>query len=437
MESEGQVGGSHPAYKQLMSEKSEGPEVARPDPTWGRQLATVVAAARPYRYVMLCQAVVVAAALIALVAINYHGSAPADSPYAGGPTSPPSATAAAGDGYLWSLSELPTQSIGEWSTSSTVVIGMRSGLAAYNLADGRRLWDWAPPAGDDLCEMTQMPDSHGIGYVSVGVKYACTSVQAINIATGETALDATSQATVRSLRTVDGVGCGSGAESGGLVYTLVGCGTSNAALTQIEIDGAVGGKQVAVLDASSIPGNECPSFGYLWLNNGHILITCGNMQLFSIASGTTTPVLLHLSDGTSMTQNIYSSQIADTSVYGSELYTSGDQIAGAVDLTTGKALWSQNLQSECPSAATVVESDSSGPEILCQNGKTASLMQLAAADGAMLAAYPLPTNDSGFIDNPYVRVLFAQGRYLVLELTNTQKGESADYRDGIAVVKAG
>jgi hypothetical protein len=34
-------------------------------------------------------------------------------------------------------------------------------------------------------------------------------------------------------------------------------------------------------------------------------------------------------------------------------------------------------------------------------------------------------------------VLFAQGPYLALQLTNLQGGESADYRDGIAVVKAG
>lgn len=437
MESEGQVGGNYPGYKQLVSEKSEEPEDARPDPTWRQQFAAVVAAARPYRYVMLCQAVVLVVALIALVIINYHGSDPAEAPYAGGPTSPPSATAAPGDGYLWSLPMLPTQSIGEWSTSSTVVIGMRSGLAAYSLADGRRLWDWAPPAGDDLCQMTQTPDSDGIGYVSVGVNYACTSVQAINIATGGIALDATSQATRHSLRTVDGIGCGSGAESGGLVYTLVGCGTSNSVVTEIKIESADDGKQVAVLHAPSLPGGECMSIEYLWINNGHILITCTNMQLFSIASGTTTPVILNLPDDTAMAKNIYSSQTSDTSVYDSELYTSGYGTAGAVDLTTGKALWSRNLKPECSSAVTVVESDSAGPEILCQNGKRASLVQLAAIGGAQLAAYQLPASESGFIDNLFVRVLFARGPYLVLELTNMQNGESANYRDGIAVVKAG
>jgi len=437
MESEGQVGGSYPGYKQLISEKSEEPEDLRPDPTWRQQFAAVVAAARPYRYVMLCQAVVIVVALIALVIINDHGAASTDSPYAGGPTSPPSATAAPGDGYLWRLPELPTQSIGEWSTSSTLVIGMRSGLAAYSLADGRRLWDWAPPAGDDLCEMTQAPDSNGIGYVSVGVKYACTSVRAINIATGSTALDATSQATQHSLRTVDGTGCGSGVESGGLAYSLVGCGTSTSALTQIQIASAGDGKQMAVLDASSLPGGECLSFEYLWLNNGHILITCSNSQQFAIAAGTTTPILLHLPDGTSVAQNIYSSQVADTSVYGSELYTSGNQTAGAVDLATGKTLWSRNLQPECSSAVTVVESDSTGPEILCESGNNASLVQLAAADGTQFTAFQVPANESGFIDNLYVRVLFAQGPYLVLQLTNLQGGESANYRDGIAVVKAG
>lgn len=436
MKSEGQVGGSYPGYKRLNSEKSEEPEHARPDPTWGQQLAAVRAAARPYRYVMVCQAVVIVVALIALVVINHHGSDSSDAPYAGGPTSPPSATAAHGEGYLWSLPMLPTQTIGEWSTSSTVVIGMRSGLAAYSLADGRRLWDWTPPAGDDLCEMNQAPDSNGIGYVSVGVKYACTAVQAIDTATGRTALDATSQATRHSMRVVDGTGCGAGAESGGLVYTLVGCGTSNP-ITQIKIVSAGDGKQVAALDASSLPGGECMSIEYLWINNGHILITCSNMEHFSIASGTTTPVFLNFPDSTSIAQNIYSSQTADTAIYGSALYTSGYETVGAVDLTTGKALWSRNLQPECSAAVTVVESDSAGPEILCPNGKRASLLQLAAAGGAQLAAYQLPASEAGVIDNLFVRVLFAQGPYLVLELTNMQNGESANYRDGIAVVKAG
>lgn len=396
-----------------------------------------MAAARPYRYVVMCQATVLIAALVALIMINYHGSNPADSSSANGPAALKSATSAPGNGYLWSLPDLPTQSIGEWSTPSTIVIGMRSGLSAYDLADGTRLWSWSPPTGKDLCDMTQTPDSKGVGYVSVGVNYACTSVQAINIATGSIALDATSQATVASMRSVDGTGCGTGVEAGGLVYTLVGCGTSSTVFNQILIQRADGGEQVGLLDSTSIPEGVCLSYETLLLNNGHIIGTCNNGQQFSIAAGSTTPVLLHLPYGTTETPGIYSSQIADTSVYGSTLYSSGNEAVGAVDLTTGKALWSQNLQHQCPSSVTVVESDSTGPEILCQYGKSASLMQLSASGGAQVISYVVPATETGFIDNPFVRVLFADGPYLVLDLTNMQGGESTDYRDGIAVVRAG
>ncbi|MFB6601734.1 hypothetical protein ACFCXR_11000 [Streptomyces noursei] len=115
-----------------------------------------------------------------------------------GPGSPPTVTAsppakpgqAPHGNFAWSLSNAETSTfVGLWSTSSSVVLGSKSGLTAYDAATGDRIWSWQPPGGGLLCNMSHST-SRGLGAFTYGMwadtpgSERCDHLQTVSAATG-------------------------------------------------------------------------------------------------------------------------------------------------------------------------------------------------------------------------------------------------------------
>lgn len=86
-------------------------------------------------------------------------------------------------------SSLPStdESIGVWVSGGTVAVATDSAITAYALADGKASWSWKPASGDQICAVSQTADG-GIGAVAYGSDGAtCTSLQAVDVATGKSA----------------------------------------------------------------------------------------------------------------------------------------------------------------------------------------------------------------------------------------------------------
>ncbi|MEU2711933.1 hypothetical protein [Streptomyces sp. NPDC007205] len=115
-----------------------------------------------------------------------------------GPGAPPTATAfpsarpgpAPRGSFAWSLSNAETGTfVGLWGTSTSVVLGSKSGLTAYDAATGDRIWSWKPPRGGLLCNMSHST-SLGIGAFTYGVWAEnpgierCDHLQTVSVASG-------------------------------------------------------------------------------------------------------------------------------------------------------------------------------------------------------------------------------------------------------------
>lgn len=96
----------------------------------------------------------------------------------------------AAPGFAWSV---PGRSgdayVGLWGGSADVVYGAElSGLTAYAVAGGARLWTWRPPAGDALCGMSATTDQgmavFDYGKLGSGAVIDCDHLQSVATATG-------------------------------------------------------------------------------------------------------------------------------------------------------------------------------------------------------------------------------------------------------------
>jgi hypothetical protein len=111
--------------------------------------------------------------------------------------SPDSGTSAVGVDWRTTL---PEAGVGMWTTADSVVIATASGLTAYSLSHGSKLWSWAAPAGEAVCNLSPTT-SQGRGVVALGALPASTdaesgsvsgcaadtAVQAIDLGSGRSA----------------------------------------------------------------------------------------------------------------------------------------------------------------------------------------------------------------------------------------------------------
>lgn len=92
----------------------------------------------------------------------------------------------AGVGSVDWRTTVPDAGIGVWTTPDSLVLATDSGLTAYGLSHGDKLWSWDAPAGDAVCALSPST-SQGRGVVAFGSGATCSGVQAIDVATGKPA----------------------------------------------------------------------------------------------------------------------------------------------------------------------------------------------------------------------------------------------------------
>ncbi|AEW98261.1 hypothetical protein SCATT_p00680 (plasmid) [Streptantibioticus cattleyicolor NRRL 8057 = DSM 46488] len=137
---------------------------------------------------MAALAGVIAGILALAVALTFWG--PGSSSSTEVSPAPAASAPAARPGFTWSLRTADTGTfVGLWSTATSVVLGSKYGLTAYDAASGDRIWSWRPPGNGLLCNMS--PDtSFGTGAFIYGVWAAnpgierCDHLQTVSLASG-------------------------------------------------------------------------------------------------------------------------------------------------------------------------------------------------------------------------------------------------------------
>lgn len=131
-------------------------------------------------------AVAVVAAVAVILAFTLSGSPASGHQGSSGSASPVGGLTAAGHStaVAWSKSG-NGDVVGAWTTQSSVVVGMSTGLTAYGISGGNRLWSWSPSSGDSLCGMSPQQVG-GVGVVTFGTtsSSSCQDLQAIDLYTG-------------------------------------------------------------------------------------------------------------------------------------------------------------------------------------------------------------------------------------------------------------
>ncbi|GGV30030.1 hypothetical protein GCM10010182_61360 [Actinomadura cremea] len=78
------------------------------------------------------------------------------------------------------------RSVGAWTHGETVVRVRQDRAVAYRIADGEPLWTYTPPRQDTVCAMSGTPDQ-GVGLVGhSSTDEDCTTVDAVDLRTGNT-----------------------------------------------------------------------------------------------------------------------------------------------------------------------------------------------------------------------------------------------------------
>ncbi|MGF1426987.1 PQQ-binding-like beta-propeller repeat protein [Kitasatospora sp. LaBMicrA B282] len=314
------------------------------------------------------------------------------------------------------------KTIGEWATSKLLIRGDSTGLTAYNLSDGTQAWQYQVPDGTKaLCSMSKNLNKNNVGAITFNLgDNDCAAVGAIDATTGKLLFKAGSPLSNKSFNTTVTIGDNTlAAASGGL---LAGYNLSDGSQAWVYKDRGqycndqadTGGNVVVVSDYCSDTSNQ-QQLMVLDATTGKTTQTFNlgqNERLSNIVS--VKPLVVQISSnydndyfvgidssGNAMAKiplkvtgadrlqlSGFNDPTAKSLVIGNTLYVevqNSDKTAiEAIDLASGKSLWTQDGGAEMGlHLVDWISTSDPAPRAIAMDGfeKGARVLKLNPADG--------------------------------------------------------